>query len=582
MEEQMELLPSVQKVEKHKGSFRFAGKSFACETSPHCIAVYNKESDLDGILTDYRGKPEGYTLDITSKNINIRAGDYAGLYYGIQTLNQLKDDFDRIPCMKITDYPDIRMRGVHLDLKGNLPKFERMKRIIENLGTFKFNTILLEYEDKFPFKSHPGIVSPLALTRAEIEELVTVAEYNAIKIIPLVQCAGHVEYILKHPKYSGLMEDKRFLNEFCLTDKRAQALYRELAFEVMSAHKTSEYFHVGGDEAWNRGSCPRCKKESASKGKDKFYIDYISGVCDFVKSNGMTPIVWDDCFRKAAPAELKKIAGKAVLMYWKYGTTTARQEEEQYPDLKLYKKAGIRLAGASAAAGADGFTASVAKNIARMENNLSWAVTAKKHGMEGVVGTAWTRYCGMWPPAAAFEVSWMPVVGLSEFLWKTPKTNELSGFNRRFVKRFYGIEAEDISRAHYLVERDNQKAFEAREIFKKFKGKVTKNADIVELMEVSCEITEQKEYLKWVLELTMDCDWYRNKYYVLWKQEKKDKIAECLKALKSINGVMKRTEEVYSKFLKAPEAREFALSRFALEKYKIEEYLKMFKKTKPA
>ena len=236
--------------------------------------------------------------------------------------------------------------------------------------------------------------------------------------------------------------------------------------------------------------------------------------------------------------------------------------------------------GASAISGADGTTATCVNNTKRLENNLSWAQVAKKNKMYGVVGTAWTRYAGLVPPAEALEVAWMPALAEAEFLWKTPNNNNFSDFNRRFVKRFYGSENEEIAKAHYLIANDNKKAFDARQIFTKNKSKVKKNADILELMAVSAEIIEIKEHMKWVFEYGLDNDWYRNKYYVLWKQEKKDKIAKCLLLKKDITRMMKKVEAVYSKFLKAPEAREYALARFALEENRVNGYLQFLKKTK--
>ncbi len=362
----------------------------------------------------------------------------------------------------------------------------------------------------------------------------------------------------------------------CIRDR----VYKDLALEVLETHKEAKYFHIGGDEAWHRGSCPACRKAAGRKGKDKFYIDYVSGICDLINQNGKTPIIWDDCFRKASPAELKKISSKAVLMYWKYGTTTEGKEEVQYPSLQLYKKAGVRLAGASAVSGADGMNATCVNHKRRLENNLSWARVAKKYHMLGVAGTAWTRYCGTLPPAEAIETAWMPVLAEAEFLWKVPAGNNFNDYSRRFVKRFYGIDSDELVKAHYLIDKSNQKAFEAREIFKKFKSKAKKNREILGLMEVSCEIIELNEHFKYVIETIIESDWYRNRHYVLWKQEKKDKLLELAEAKKIITGIKRRAFEVYSKFLKKAEAEEFVLSRFALEEKKIDEYSIFLRKTK--
>ena len=38
------------------------------------------------------------------------------------------------------------------------------------------------------------------------------------------------------------------------------------------------WFHLGGDEAWHMGSCPRCRKAVARKGKGTLYLEHVVGV----------------------------------------------------------------------------------------------------------------------------------------------------------------------------------------------------------------------------------------------------------------------------------------------------------------
>src|SRR3954470_23373024 len=63
---------------------------------------------------------EGYIIEIKDESVTITARDEAGLFYGCVTLSQLLDDAHdesiAIPACKITDYPDITYRAIHLDL----------------------------------------------------------------------------------------------------------------------------------------------------------------------------------------------------------------------------------------------------------------------------------------------------------------------------------------------------------------------------------------------------------------------------------------------------------------------------------
>jgi len=84
---------------------------------------------------------EGYTLDVTEKSIVIRANRPAGLFYGIQTLRQLlpvsnlsktkvEDITWKVPCVKITDYPRFKWRGLLVDpARHFIPKAALLKFI---------------------------------------------------------------------------------------------------------------------------------------------------------------------------------------------------------------------------------------------------------------------------------------------------------------------------------------------------------------------------------------------------------------------------------------------------------------------
>ena len=69
---------------------------------------------------------EGYSLQITTFNIQIEGSDVVGVFYGIQTLRQLlpsviespvpKSDISwAVPCLNIRDYPRFHWRGFMLD-----------------------------------------------------------------------------------------------------------------------------------------------------------------------------------------------------------------------------------------------------------------------------------------------------------------------------------------------------------------------------------------------------------------------------------------------------------------------------------
>jgi hexosaminidase len=67
--------------------------------------------------------------------------------------------------------------------------------------------LLIEFEDTFPYE---GNLKPLRginfYTKDQISELVILMRNMKLKLIPLVQTFGHLEFVLKRDRFSHLRE----------------------------------------------------------------------------------------------------------------------------------------------------------------------------------------------------------------------------------------------------------------------------------------------------------------------------------------------------------------------------------------
>ncbi|MEQ9580958.1 MAG: glycoside hydrolase family 20 zincin-like fold domain-containing protein, partial [Arenibacter sp.] len=155
---------------------------------------------------------EGYTLAIAKEHILIKSKDEAGLFYAFKTLEQLmvdaKDQKVNLPLCQIKDYPLLAYRSVHLDVKHHLEKTEYYYELLDKLSSYKINGIILEVEDKLKFKRQPIVASSDALSIEEWKKISDYAKERHIEISPLVQGLGHASFILKHPEYMELRDNK--------------------------------------------------------------------------------------------------------------------------------------------------------------------------------------------------------------------------------------------------------------------------------------------------------------------------------------------------------------------------------------
>ena len=170
LDKRFQILPLPQQMEIQKGKGISAGElSFVTMKGEGEIPVLGNMLDalpryavkgVKGVTLSMTEKdvpvsPEGYVLEVSSKGIAIRARSQAGLFYGCQTLEQLMEDSRQfsleVPAMKITDYPAIAYRAVHLDTKHHLDRTEYYYRMIDKLARYKVNAVIWELEDKLRY-----------------------------------------------------------------------------------------------------------------------------------------------------------------------------------------------------------------------------------------------------------------------------------------------------------------------------------------------------------------------------------------------------------------------------------------------
>lgn len=154
LEQIFQILPQPQSIELRKGqALQFGDLKFVVADSDGSMPVLGRI--VDGLpRAKCQGKgvylklsalnvpdsPEGYVLEINSKGVTITARTKAGLFYGCQTLEQLLEDSrdfgKEIPTMKITDYPAIAFRAIHLDTKHHLDRMDCYYRMVDYLARF--------------------------------------------------------------------------------------------------------------------------------------------------------------------------------------------------------------------------------------------------------------------------------------------------------------------------------------------------------------------------------------------------------------------------------------------------------------
>lgn len=249
------LLPLPQK-------YQFNGKKFSGE-----LTVEEKYvSQIEGA----KFQEEAYHLSITRKGILLEATTPKGMYWGRQTLEQLKTTKNKktyLPQCEITDWPAFRIRGFMHDVGRSYIPVEELKREISLLSRYKINVFhwhLTENQAwRLESKRYPELNAPENMEREkgkyytleEARQLVEFCKQHQVLLIPEIDMPGHSAAFVRTFKTDMQSEKgtqilKDIIDEVCAT------------FDV-------PYLHIGTDEVQftNPEFVPMMVKYIRDKGK---------------------------------------------------------------------------------------------------------------------------------------------------------------------------------------------------------------------------------------------------------------------------------------------------------------------------
>lgn len=289
--------------------------------------------------------------------------------------------------------PVIGQRCVHLDLKGTPPAPERLIKLLGVFSAARYTSVLVEWEDSFPWTVNERFRSETAYSPATVRKFVKTADDLGMEIIPLVQCLGHMETPLRLREYEHLREvpnDESVLNPLAAG---ARELIAKMIDDVLTLMPDVKRFHLGGDEAWTFGTHPQTKKYIATHGKGALYLRHVEPLLNKLGRRKIRPMLWHDMMREWDSAALRRLAHKSDLVVWGYGGHPYAMKQHCNKEMiERFSEHKITMWGGTAYKGADGSDADLPNIAGREENALGWAEVAERHDFIGVIATAWSRY----------------------------------------------------------------------------------------------------------------------------------------------------------------------------------------------
>lgn len=439
---------------------------------------------------------EGYTLDVTSNGVEVKAKTPQGLFYGMQSFMQLLpaevESPSKVngiawtaPAVSITDEPRFGYRGIMLDPCRHFMPVENVKKYLDVIALFKINTLHWHLTDdqgwRIEIKKYPKLTEVGSkriegegyeyggyYTQEEIKEVVQYAAERFIDVIPEIEVPGHeMAAIAAYPELSckGEPVTPRIVwgvedIVLCAGKEEVFEFFENVIDEVVTLFP-SQYFHIGGDECPKRSweKCPLCQKRIREEGlktdkehtaEERLQSYFVQRIEKIVNKHGKKMIGWDEILEGG-------LAPTAIVMSWQGeegGIAAASMDHE------------VIMTPASNGMYIDQFEGdpkiepvsiggyTLLERIYNYNPTPDTLVkTGKDHYVKGVQCNTWSEY--MYTEDLREYRVFPRIIALSEIAWTPLDRKDYKDFERRIDNALVRLDGHDINYHIPLPEQPN-------------------------------------------------------------------------------------------------------------------------------
>jgi hypothetical protein len=262
--------------------------------------------------------------------------------------------------------PGEKWQAVHLLGYEDDSSLAELEAVVPKLDSMGINTIFLEVDYHFEFKSHPELRQGTAyITKAGAEKFTKICSQYGIQVIPQFQSLGHQSWAEKtfplltvYPQFDltpGAFPGNKdiYCREWDVTNPEVYKIVYDLIDELIDAFD-ARAFHVGMDEIFLLGS----EQSPNTKGKDPGIL-YAKAVNDMynhiVKKRGLQMLMWSDrlldgekfkfgeweASMNGTAKAVDMIPKDIILCPWHY------EKMDGYPSIPYFIEKGFRVLPAS-------------------------------------------------------------------------------------------------------------------------------------------------------------------------------------------------------------------------------------------
>ncbi|MDC1255929.1 beta-N-acetylhexosaminidase [bacterium] len=417
-------------------------------------------------LTEPTEQKESYHLSITAQTITLSASSHHGLFNATQTLKQLlfiDKGNNTLSAVEIEDQPKLAYRGLMLDVSRHFFSVEQIKKTLDMMALYKFNTFHWHLTDdqgwrieinQYPllttigsyreqtvvdknFDPYVGDNTPYDgfYSQDDIRDIVQYAKERYITVIPEIDMPGHMSAALAaYPELAcneGPFTVKTrwgtFNNILCPSETTFDFVEAVLA-EVMALFP-SEYIHIGGDEVntirWENSDVAQALMEQENLASESEIQGYFyERVNQFLLEHERKAIGWDEIQEKG-------ISSKTTVMVWRNLENTYAAVENGHQAIltpKEFTYLNYYQSDQSSEPLAQCCLLPLQK-VYEFEPRLDNLTEAQRALILGAQGNMWTEYI---KTDAHLEYMLFPrLMALSEVLWTNKENKNWQNFQQK-------------------------------------------------------------------------------------------------------------------------------------------------------
>ena len=294
--------------------------------------------------------------------------------------------------------------------------------IHERLAKDGINKLVLLTRYRYAFETHPECRSDDPISKSDVAAIKVACDEHGIELIPKMNLFGHQSTKNKGP-FDGLLrgfpqfdetperDEVEYCRSLCPSDPECLKVVLDLVGEMADAFE-AKTFHIGCDEVFEIGLCPRCRKKTTAQ----LFSEWVTAIHDFLAAKGIRTMMWGDrlldgaatgfgrweASKNGTEAAIDTVPKDILIGDWHY------EDMKAYPSVEVFAEAGFDI---------------VLCPWRYKENAIKFIEYAKAHDKGNIKGV--------------METTWVDPMSVIKELLEIPDDTQYANNNHKFIAETY-------------------------------------------------------------------------------------------------------------------------------------------------